>query len=66
MKILASPLLIVSLLTGCTLSPAGLERAALPPAVQGSNDAQGSPISIPGAGMGVDAGNPSPASTAKP
>lgn len=47
-------------LTGCAISPEGVRVSQPPPAIQGSNDAQGNPLSTPGAGMGVGAGNPSP------
>ncbi|TFW09975.1 hypothetical protein E4K72_03280 [Oxalobacteraceae bacterium OM1] len=63
MKILL-PLLSALIVAGCVLTPSGPERAPIPPAVQGSNDAQGSPIAVPGAGMGVGAG--APAGTVSP
>jgi len=46
------------LLAGCMITPEGARVSAPPPAVQGSNDVQGAPITVPGAGMGVGAGNP--------
>jgi hypothetical protein len=49
---------VAALLCGCTISSEGVDNSKLPPAVQGSNDAQGNPISVPGAGMGVGAGTP--------
>ncbi|HEY0846055.1 MAG TPA: hypothetical protein VGE12_11865 [Noviherbaspirillum sp.] len=45
-------------LAACTITPEGARISQPPPAIQGSNDAQGSPLSVPGAGMGVGAGNP--------
>ena len=47
-------------LTGCMISSEGVQVSQPPPAIQGSNDVQGNPLSTPGAGMGVGAGNPSP------
>jgi hypothetical protein len=58
MKYFLLPLPFLALLAGCVISPAGLDKAELPPAIQGSNDVQGNPISVPGAGMGVGAGVP--------
>lgn len=49
---------LASLLAGCMITPEGARVAPIPPAVQGSNDVQGNPITVPGAGMGVGAGNP--------
>jgi len=46
------------ILTGCMITPDGARVSQPPAAVQGSNDAQGAPLSVPGAGMGVGAGNP--------
>jgi len=37
----------------------GVRLGSPPPAVQGSNDVQGSPLMVPGTGVGVGAGNPS-------
>jgi len=45
-------------LCSCMIGAEGVRLSPPPPAVQGSNDAQGSPIQVPGAGMGVGAGNP--------
>ena len=45
-------------LIGCMITSEGARVSPPPPAIQGSNDAQGNPISVPGAGMGVGAGNP--------
>lgn len=59
MKHLLTALLFSILFAGCTITPDGPKLSSPPPAVQGSNDAQGNPISVPGAGMGVGAGNPS-------
>jgi hypothetical protein len=47
------------LLSGCMISREGVQVSAPPPSVQGSNDVQGSPLSVPGSGMGVGSGNPS-------
>ncbi|HEY8607356.1 MAG TPA: hypothetical protein VIM12_09625 [Noviherbaspirillum sp.] len=41
------------------ISREGVQVSAPPPSVQGSNDVQGSPLSVPGSGMGVGSGNPS-------
>lgn len=61
--ILRQTIMAVSLLaTGCALAPNGVQLGHTPPAVQGSNDVQGSPPSVPGAGMGVGSGNPGGAS----
>lgn len=45
-------------LGGCALSTEGVSMSPPPPAVQGSNDVQGAPLSVPGAGMGVGSGSP--------
>jgi len=45
-------------LAACVITPEGARLSHPPPSVQGSNDAQGAPLSVPGAGMGVGAGNP--------
>jgi hypothetical protein len=45
-------------LSACTITREGTKVGSLPAAVQGSNDAQGSPLSVPGSGMGVGSGNP--------
>lgn len=45
-------------IAGCMITPEGARVSQPPPAIQGSNDAQGSPLSVPGAGMGVGSGNP--------
>lgn len=45
-------------LGACALNTEGVRVSPPPPAVQGSNDAQGAPLSVPGAGMGIGAGNP--------
>jgi hypothetical protein len=50
-------------LQACTVTPEGAGPRTLPAAVQGSNDAQGSPLSVPGSGMGVGSGNPGSAQT---
>lgn len=57
-KHLFIPLCVATLLGGCMITSEGVRTAQPPPAVQGSNDAQGSPLSVPGAGMGVGSGNP--------
>ncbi|HYC42372.1 MAG TPA: hypothetical protein VEB70_05240 [Noviherbaspirillum sp.] len=49
---------VAASVAACMITPEGARISAPPPAIQGSNDAQGSPISVPGAGMGVGAGNP--------
>ncbi|WP_147376793.1 hypothetical protein [Noviherbaspirillum saxi] len=58
--LLALPL--VAALGGCTITPndnqVPMRLGPPPPAIQGSNDAQGSPLSVPGSGMGVGSGNP--------
>jgi hypothetical protein len=56
------------LLMACAvaLGPDGAQLGRSPAAVQGSNDAQGAPLSVPGAGMGVGSGNPSPAGMTVP
>jgi len=59
MKNFAVSVALGTVLGGCMISPEGVRVAPPPPAVQGSNDAQGAPISVPGSGMGVGAGNPS-------
>lgn len=46
------------LLGGCMISREGVQLSPQRPAVQGTNDAQGSPLSVPGSGMGVGSGNP--------
>lgn len=56
MKYFLFPLALLALLSGCVISPAGLDKAELPPAIQGSNDAQGNPVAVPGAGLGAGAG----------
>jgi hypothetical protein len=56
MKDFLFPLALLALLSGCVISPAGLDKAELPPAIQGSNDAQGNPVAAPGAGTGVSGG----------
>lgn len=58
MKSLSAILCASACLAACMISPEGVRISPPPPAVQGSNDAQGAPISVPGAGMGVGAGNP--------
>lgn len=58
MKNAAFATMMMALLAGCMITPEGARVSPLPPAIQGSNDAQGSPLSVPGAGMGVGAGNP--------
>jgi hypothetical protein len=50
-------------LQACTITPEEASSRSLPAAVQGSNDAQGSPLSVPGSGMGVGSGNPGSAQT---
>lgn len=55
---------LLTLAAGCAISPEGIRTSPPPPAIQGSNDVQGSPISVPGAGMGVGAGNPNGISSA--
>jgi hypothetical protein len=45
-------------LSACMITPEGASIGRLPAAVQGSNDVQGSPPSVPGSGMGVGSGNP--------
>lgn len=52
------PMLLALLLSGCMISSEGVRLSPQRPAVQGSNDAQGSPLSVPGSGMGVGSGNP--------
>lgn len=52
------PLLLAVCLGGCMITREGAQLSQPPAAVQGSNDAQGNPLSVPGAGMGVGAGNP--------
>lgn len=58
MKEAAFATMLVALLPGCMITPDGARISQPPPAIQGSNDAQGNPLSIPGAGMGVGSGNP--------
>lgn len=56
-------LCIFGALGACTITAEGPRFGVLPPAVQGSDDVQGAPLSVPGAGMGVGAGStatPSP------
>lgn len=50
------PFAFGALLSGCAVSTGGAVSPGQPAAVQGSNDVQGNPISVPGAGMGVGAG----------
>lgn len=57
MKRLVTASAVVLTVAGCMVTPEGARISAPPPAVQGSNDAQGAPFSVPGAGMGVGAGN---------
>lgn len=52
------PLLLAVALGGCMISRDGAQLSQPPAAIQGSNDVQGNPLSVPGAGMGVGAGNP--------
>lgn len=49
---------LLVLATGCTINREGVQISPPPAAVQGTDDAQGSPLSTPGAGMGVGSGNP--------
>ncbi|GAB3546589.1 hypothetical protein GCM10027343_24580 [Noviherbaspirillum agri] len=49
-------MLVTGLLCGCTINAEGPRLGVPPPSVQGSNDVQGAPLSVPGAGMGVGAG----------
>lgn len=49
---------MLALTCGCTINAQGIRRSEPPAAIQGSDDAQGSPLSVPGAGMGVGSGNP--------
>ncbi|NEX63591.1 hypothetical protein [Noviherbaspirillum galbum] len=60
---LALAILAASLTAGCAITAGGSGIGAPPPAVQGANDAQGSPLSVPGSGMGVGSGNPGAAET---
>ncbi|HJV84441.1 MAG TPA: hypothetical protein VJ698_03115 [Noviherbaspirillum sp.] len=53
-------LLVSPLFAGCMINAEGARVSPPPPAIQGSNDAQGNPLSVPGAGMGVGSGNPNP------
>lgn len=46
----------IAALGGCAVSTEGVSVSSPPPAVQGSNDVQGAPLSVPGAGMGVGSG----------
>jgi hypothetical protein len=48
---------VAGLLCGCTINAEGPRLGVPPPAVQGSDDVQGAPLSVPGAGMGVGAGS---------
>ena len=59
MKQTVMSLIACASLASCMITPEGARLSPPPPAVQGSNDVQGAPISVPGAGMGVGAGNPS-------
>jgi hypothetical protein len=57
--ILLLPLIASSCLLGaCVFSADGSVHPAAPKAIQGNNDVRGDPIMVPGAGMGVGAGNP--------
>jgi hypothetical protein len=51
-------MLLPLLLNGCMISREGVQLSPQRASVQGSNDAQGSPLSVPGSGMGVGSGNP--------
>ncbi|GIZ53325.1 hypothetical protein [Noviherbaspirillum aridicola] len=51
-------MLVTLLLGGCMISREGIRPSPQRPSVQGTNDAQGSPLSVPGSGMGVGSGNP--------
>lgn len=44
-------------LGGCMIDAEGPRISRPPPAVQGSDDVQGAPLSVPGAGMGVGSGS---------
>jgi len=57
MKTLLSFLGALALLAGCAVSTDGVVSPARPVAAQGSNDVQGNPVSVPGAGMGVGSGS---------
>ncbi|MFC7515040.1 hypothetical protein ACFQUU_08490 [Herbaspirillum sp. GCM10030257] len=52
------PLALLVTLSACMITRDGAQVSQPPPAVQGSNDVQGNPLSTPGAGMGVGSGNP--------
>lgn len=58
MRTLVFGMLVGASLAGCMITPEGVRISQPRPAVQGSNDAQGNPLSVPGAGMGVGSGNP--------
>ncbi|HYD62790.1 MAG TPA: hypothetical protein VEC35_20720 [Noviherbaspirillum sp.] len=58
MKRLLAILSMSACVPACMITSEGARVSPPPPAVQGSNDAQGAPLSVPGAGMGVGAGNP--------
>lgn len=47
----------MGILCGCTINAEGPRLGVPPPSVQASNDVQGAPLSVPGAGMGVGAGS---------
>lgn len=51
---------VAAFAAACTLTPEGARIGAPPAPVQGGNDAQGSPPSIPGAGMGAGSGKHEP------
>lgn len=52
-------LLVLPVVLGaCTITTEGARVSPPPPAVQGSDDVQGAPLSVPGSGMGVGSGNP--------
>lgn len=57
MRLLLS-LALLATLGGCMITRDGAQVSQPPPAVQGSNDVQGNPLSTPGSGMGVGSGNP--------
>lgn len=58
MRTLVFAILVGASFAGCMITPEGARVSQPRPAIQGSNDAQGNPLSVTGAGMGVGSGNP--------
>lgn len=59
-------LCVLGILGACTISAEGPRFGIPPPSVQGSDDVQGAPLSVPGAGMGVGSGTSGLSGPAEP